>query len=240
MVLAAGAGNRLKPLTDDLPKTLLEVADDTTILDIALANLAAVGMEEAVIVTGFADHQIENRLVALRRRHGLRLRTVFNQRALEWNNAYSLWLGREFFAEGVLLCNGDTVHPVSVERSLLDARGPQLLLAVDQVKSLAEEEMKVILDDDGAVQRINKAIDPATAAGEYIGVTLIEPAVGDALAEALEAVWRRDTSLYYEDGYQELVDRGERVSVAPIGDLKWVEVDNHADLARAREIACHY
>ena len=240
MVLAAGAGNRLKPLTDDLPKTLLEVADDTTILDIALANLAAVGMEEAVIITGFADHQIEDRLDALQRRHGLKLRTVFNERALEWNNAYSLWLGREFFAEGVLLCNGDTVHPVSVERSLLDARGPQLLLAIDQVKSLAEEEMKVILDGDGAVQRINKAIEPATAAGEYIGVTLIEPAVADALADALEAVWRRDTTLYYEDGYQELADRGERVSVAAIGDVSWVEVDNHADLARAREIACHY
>jgi choline kinase len=240
MVLAAGAGNRLKPLTDDLPKTLLEVAGDTTILDIALANLAAVGMEEAVIITGFADHQIESRLDALRRRHGLRLRTVFNERALEWNNAYSLWLGREFFAEGVLLCNGDTVHPVSVERTLLDARGPQLMLAVDQVKSLAEEEMKVIVGDDGAVQRINKAIDPTTAAGEYIGVTLIEPAVGDALADALEAVWRRDTTLYYEDGYQELADRGQRVSVAPIGDVRWVEVDNHADLARAREIACHY
>ena len=57
---------------------------------------------------------------------------------------------------------------------------------------------------------------------------------------ALEATWRRDPDLYYEDGYQTLVDRGGEVGVAPIGALPWVEVDNHADLARAREIACRY
>ena len=53
--------------------------------------------------------------------------------------------------------------------------------------------------------------DPATAHGEYIGVTLIEPAGAAALADALEATWRRDPSLYYEDGFQEYADRGGRV-----------------------------
>ena len=240
IVLAAGAGRRLHPLTDDLPKTLLPVADDRTILDIALANLATAGVEEVVVVTGFAAHRVDDRLAALQRRHGLRLRAVFNDKALEWNNAYSLWLAREFLVEGALLCNGDTVHPASVEQTVLAARGPDVLLAVDDVKPLAEEEMKVVLGSDGTMLRINKAIDPADAAGEYIGVTLIEASAADGLAEALEATWRRDPDLYYEDGYQEYVDRGGKVHVAPIGDVQWVEVDNHADLARAREIACHY
>ena len=60
------------------------------------------------------------------------------------------------------------------------------------------------------------------------------------LAVALEATWRRDPSLYYEDGYQEFADRGGVIGTAPIGAVDWVEVDNHDDLARAREIACHY
>ena len=110
VVLAAGAGRRLHPLTDDLPKTLLDVADDTTILDIALHNLASVGLEDVVVVTGFASHQIDSRVDSLQRRHGVRIRTVFNDKALVWNNAYSLWLAREFFAEGVILCNGDVTH----------------------------------------------------------------------------------------------------------------------------------
>jgi choline kinase len=240
IVLVAGAGRRLHPLTDDLPKTLLEVADDRTILDIALHNLAAAGITDVVLVTGFASHQVDARLDSLQSRHGVRLRTVFNDKALEWNNAYSLWLAREFFAEDVMLCNGDTVHPASVQRTLLAAPATGVLLAVDDVKSLAEEEMKVILDDAGRVSRINKAIDPATAAGEYIGVTRISASVGERLGDALEATWRRDPGLYYEDGYQTYIDSGGTVEVAPIGDVPWVEVDNHADLARAREIAWRY
>lgn len=238
MVLAAGAGRRLQPLTDGLPKTLLPVDGDRTILDVALGNLRHVGMSDAVIVTGFAAERIEERVPDLERRYGLKLHTVFNDRAEEWNNAYSLWTARDWFSEGVLLANGDTVHPASVEESLLAARGPEILLAVDDVKSLAEEEMKVVLGADGTVQRINKAIDPPSAAGEYIGVSLIEPAAAKALASALETTWSRDPSLYYEDGYQELVDSGGKVHVAPIGKVDWVEVDNHDDLAVAREVAC--
>jgi choline kinase len=81
-------------------------------------------------------------------------------------------------------------------------------------------------------------MDPAEAQGEYIGVTLIEPSGGDALADALKTTFERDPQLYYEDGFQELADRGGKVRAAPIGTVEWVEVDDHADLARAREVAC--
>jgi choline kinase len=240
IVLVAGAGRRLLPLTEDLPKTLLPVADDVTILDIALHNLAAAAVEDVVLVTGASSHQVDARLEAMQARHGVKLRTVFNDKALIWNNAYSLWLAREFFADGVLLCNGDTVHPESVEQTILAAPAAEITLAMDDVKSLAEEEMKIILDDAGHMQRINKAIDPATAAGEYIGVTRIAGTAADGLAAALEETWRRDDGLYYEDGSQTYVDNGGTVTVAPIGEVSWVEVDNHDDLARAREIAWRY
>jgi len=238
MVLAAGAGRRLESLTEDLPKTLLPVDGDRTILDIALGNFAAVGLREAVIVTGFASERIDERLDELRERHELLLETVYNPKALEWNNAYSLWCAREHFGRGVLLCNGDTVHPPEVEERLLAARGSaELVLALDDAKPLAEEEMKVLLDGDGLMRGINKAHDPAAAAGEYIGLTLIEPSAADPLADALEAVWQRDPSLYYEDGFQEYADRGGRVGVASVGGLEWVEVDDQVDLDKAREVA---
>jgi choline kinase len=235
MVLAAGAGRRLRPDTDVLPKALLPVDGQVTILDIALRNLAAVGLSDIVIVVGYAADAIRDRVAGLEREHGVRLTLVDNDRAEEWNNAYSLWLAREHFAAGVLLVNGDTVHPVSVEKS--GARQPGLILAVDDIKRLAEEEMKVVIGADGMITRITKLMDPELAYGEYIGATLIEASAAAPLAAALERTWRRDPSLYYEDGFQELADRGGAIAVAPIGDVEWVEVDNHADLRRAREIA---
>ncbi len=246
VVLAAGAGRRLRPDTDALPKALLPVDGHVTILDIALRNLAAVGLRDIVIVVGYAADAIRDRVADLERDHGVRLTLVDNDRAQEWNNAYSLWLAREHFAAGALLVNGDTVHPVSVEETLLSAAGAAatpgaarsgLILAVDDIKLLAEEEMKVIIGADGMITRITKLMDPALAYGEYIGATLIGAAAAGPLAAALEATWRRDPSLYYEDGFQELAERGGAIAVAPIGDIEWVEVDNHDDLRRARAIA---
>jgi choline kinase len=241
MVLAAGAGKRLQPLTDDLPKTLLEIEDGRTILDLALANLKAAGLDEVAVVTGFAAHRVTERRTELERRYGVRLELVENPKAEIWNNAYSLWCARETFAEGVLLVNGDTVHPPSVEERLLESRGSDIVIAVDDdLDRLAEEAMKVNVTEEGILRRITKQMDMSAAQGEYIGLTLIEPEAAVPLAEALEATWRRDPQLYYEDGFQEFVDRGGIVGTAPIGAVDWVEVDDHDDLGRARELACHY
>ncbi|MGP3973759.1 sugar phosphate nucleotidyltransferase [Streptomyces sp. 8N114] len=242
LVLAAGAGRRLRPYTDTLPKALVPVDGETTVLDIALANFAQVGLTDVAVVVGYRKEAVYERQAELEARHGVKLTLIDNDKAEEWNNAYSLYCAREVFKEGVLLANGDTVHPVSVEKTLLDARGngQKIILALDTVKNLADEEMKVVVDPDKGVQRITKLMDPAEATGEYIGLTLIEPEAGAELADALKATFEKDPQLYYEDGYQELVNRGFKVDVAPIGDVKWVEIDNHDDLAKGREIACQY
>jgi choline kinase len=241
MVLAAGAGRRLRPYTDTLPKALVPVDGDTTILDIALRNLAAVRLTDVVVVVGYAAGAVEERKADLERRHGVQLTLVHNDKAEIWNNAYSMWLACDHMRDGVLMVNGDTVHPVSVEETLLAARGPELLLAVDTEKALAEEEMKVKVSPAGDLTRITKLMDPAEAYGEYIGATLIEGSLVPRLADALRATFERDPDLYYEDGYQELVDRGEKVRTAAIpAGTSWVEVDDHVDLGKAREIACRY
>ncbi|MFF8841248.1 sugar phosphate nucleotidyltransferase [Streptomyces sp. NPDC015127] len=242
LVLAAGAGRRLRPYTDTLPKALVPVDGDTTVLDLTLGNFAEIGLTEAAIVVGYRKEAVYERKAALEAKYGLKLTLVDNDKAEEWNNAYSLWCARDVLAEGVILANGDTVHPVSVEQTLLAARGngQRIILALDTVKHLADEEMKVITADGKGVQRITKLMDPETATGEYIGVTLIEPDAAADLADALKATFERDPDLYYEDGYQELVNRGFTIDVAPIGDVRWVEIDNHDDLAKGREIACLY
>jgi len=240
LVLAAGASRRLRPYTDTLPKALLPVDGETTIMDVSLRNLASAGLTDVTIVVGYCADAVQERMAGFQDKYGVTITLVHNDKAEEWNNAYSLWLAREQFADGALLVNGDTVHPDSVERTLLANRGPGILLAIDDVKKLGDEEMKTVFDATGRLTRITKLMDPADAHGEYIGATLIEKDAAARLADALKATWERDPGLYYEDGYQEYADRGGEVRGAAIGDVDWVEVDNHADLTRAREIACRY
>ncbi|WP_030159794.1 sugar phosphate nucleotidyltransferase [Streptomyces sp. NRRL S-244] len=247
LVLAAGAGRRLRPYTDTLPKALVPVGpegaeDSLTVLDLTLGNFAEVGLTEVAIVVGYRKEAVYERREALEAKYGVKITLIDNDKAEEWNNAYSLWCARDVLKQGVILANGDTVHPVSVERTLLDARGngQKIILALDTVKSLADEEMKVVVDGAEGVQKITKLMEPSDATGEYIGVTLIEPEAAEALAEALKTTFERDPDLYYEDGYQQLVNDGFVIDVAPIGDVKWVEIDNHDDLAKGRTIACQY
>ncbi|MFF1869217.1 phosphocholine cytidylyltransferase family protein [Streptomyces sp. CB03911] len=248
LVLAAGAGRRLRPYTDTLPKALVPVDGERTVLDLTLGNFAEVGLREAAVVVGYRKEAVYDRKDALEQKYGVKLTLVENDKAEEWNNAYSLWCARELFGEGLLLANGDTVHPASVQRTMLDAndrlakegRAPGILLALDTVKKLADEEMKVVVDPAAGMRRITKLMEPAEATGEYIGVTVINPSAAQDLSDALRTTFERDPQLYYEDGYQEMVNRGLRIDVQPIGEVSWVEVDNHEDLAKAREIACQY
>lgn len=247
LVLAAGAGRRLRPYTDSLPKALVPVGpagieDSITVLDLTLGNFVEIGLTEVGIIVGYRKEAVYDRKAALEAKYGLKITLIDNDKAEEWNNAYSLWCGRDALKDGVILANGDTVHPVSVERTLLAARGDgkKIILALDTVKKLADEEMKVVVDPDKGVQKITKLMEPSEATGEYIGVTLIEGAAAAELADALKTVWETDPQQFYEHGYQELVNRGFRIDVAPIGEVKWVEIDNHDDLAKGREIACQY
>jgi choline kinase len=240
MVLAAGAGRRLRPYTDTLPKALVPVDDETTILDLTLSNFSKVGLKDVAVIVGYKSEAVEERKKDLESRHGVNLELIFNDKAEEWNNAYSLWCARDLFSQGFLLANGDTVHPVGVQETLLANRGPAILLAVDTVKKLAEEEMKLTIDCAGNLAKITKLMDPQSAFGEYIGLTLVEPEAAEKLSSALETTWKLNPDLYYEDGYQEYVDRGGVINLQPIGEVSWVEVDNHDDLAKARSIACHY
>lgn len=237
VVLAAGGGTRLRPLTDDRPKTMLAVDGERSILEVALANLAACGVTDVTVVTGHREDVIAAAAPGLEQRTGVDLRLRSNERYAELNNAYSLWLVRDVLARGALLVNGDTVHPPQVEQRLLEADDDEpVVLALDRDKPLAEEEMKVLLDEHGGLQRIHKSLRPGEAAGEYIGLARIAPAAAEELADALRATFEADATRYYEDGFQAYVDRGHRIATVAIGRVDWVEVDDHADLVRAREV----
>ncbi|THV43474.1 sugar phosphate nucleotidyltransferase [Glycomyces buryatensis] len=236
VILAAGQGQRLRPNTDELPKTLLPVTDDETILDTIVRGLVAVGITDLAITIGHAADKIREHAPSLESRYGATVTLVDNDHP-EWNNAYSLWTAREHYADGAILVNGDTVHPHSIELNLLTAAqtSRQLLLALDDHKTLTDEAMKVRIGEKG-VELIHKQQPTEAAAGEYIGVSLIPAAVAADLTKALEATFNRDRTLYYEDAYQ-LLAEADQIGTVSTGPVDWTEVDDHTDWALAKTIA---
>jgi choline kinase len=240
LILAAGAGRRLRPYTDTLPKALVPLDDNRSVMDLTLKNFAEAGLNDVAIIIGYAADQVRIRQQELEERYGVSIELVFNDKAEEWNNAYSLWCARDVLKAGAIIANGDTIHPVSVEELLKAQTDEFITLSLDNVKKLADEEMKVQLNDRGGVTLITKLMEPETAAGEYIGVARIPGTLAGDLADALQATFQRDPNLYYEDGFQVMVNRGAHIATAAIGDVPWIEVDTLEDLERAREIVCHY
>ena len=236
LVLAAGAGRRLRPHTDGLPKTLVALDDGSTVLERILSNFAAVGLDRATIVIGYCGAAINRRLADLEQSTGLAIDLIDNPHGETRNNAYSLWCARDALRRGALLVNGDTLHPAGVQRALLAHAGDQIALAIDTRKSLGDEEMKVEAAD-GALRAISKQL-PHHSFGEYIGVAWIPPVAADSLVAALERAWKRDHDAFYEAAFHELVSRGETIAVHPIGDVDWIEIDNLDDLARANGLVC--
>src|SRR5258706_3295968 len=238
LVLAAGAGRRLRPHTDHLPKPLVALDDGSTVLDHILDNFAAGGLARASIIVGYCAEAIEARRGDLESRHGLQVDLIINDHPEERNNAYSLWCAREVLSRGALMANGDTLHPPSVQDVLMaHPRSGSIRLAIDDIKSLGDEEMKVSISDEGLLQRISKHL-PHSSSGEYIGVALIPADAAPELIDSLERTWKHDASQFYEAAFQDLATRGVEIETRSIGAVDWVEIDNLDDLNRANALLC--
>jgi choline kinase len=221
--LAAGEGKRLRPLTQDRPKAMIEV-DGIAIAERALRALRSAGITEVVAVTGYRPETLLA-LGELVTEHRL------NPRYAETQNVYSLWCAREVVERGCYIVNSDVLFEDEVGRRLVALDGTALLC--DGSQDVDEEAMKV-LGRENRLERLSKSL-PAGSCPEYVGLARIDPADGPMLRAILEDFVERDElGAYYEAAIEELARRSA-VAVARIDGLAWIEIDDHDDLARARE-----
>ena len=181
MVLAAGAGRRLRPYTDTLPKALIPVAEDTAILDISLHNLAAVGLTDVVVVVGYAADAVTQRVAQLEDRHGVQLDVGLQRQGRDLEQRLLDVGGAR--GHGGRCIDGQRRYRASAvgRRGSAGRARTGHPARCRPGETLGEEEMKVLLDADGNLAKITKLMDPASAHGEYIGVSLIEPSALPAL-----------------------------------------------------------
>jgi choline kinase len=236
VILAAGTGTRLEPLTRTLPKCMVPVAG-VPLIDRMIARMDEAGIEEVIVVAGHLYQVLEAHLAASSMELARRARVVFNERYADWGNFYSLLVARDTIgASDFIKCDGDVVLDPALLPRLMRAQGAAVL-ALDRRDDLGDEEMKVRLDAQGRVVELNKRMDPALAVGESLGVERIGAALGPDLFAALEAlIGTGETHEYYERAYERLIDRGVRFTCVDIDSTMWCEIDDLHDLEHAHEV----
>ena len=236
VILAAGEGTRLRPLTDELPKCLVPVAGEP-LLSRMMEPLADVGVEEVVVVTGFLAEKVESFVKAAA---PLPARTVYNPRYNTANNFYSLLVAREALgAWPYLKLDGDVIFEPEVMRRVVEGEGG-LRLGVDLREELGAEEMKVRLNPDEGFHRVaelSKQIDPTEAHGESMGIELITAASNPLVFQELEQIDKEGLhDEYYEFAYNRLAQKGHDVRAIDISGLRSTEIDDMDDLKRAEAL----
>lgn len=230
IVLAAGVGSRLRPLTERTPKCLISIGHET-IVGRLVRQLAAAGVRELVVATGHLDGLVRDAL----RDVPMVTRFAHCHDHATTQNVVSLQRAMALVGDGasVVKFDGDVVLDDAVLTRLF-AVGADGAAAVDDRATPPDEAMKVYTRS-GGITRFGKGLDAARAAGESIGVECFTADAAGALRRCLDAaVGAGRTDVYYEDVYNDLLDAGRVMRAVTVGDLRWMEVDDADDLSRAR------
>jgi choline kinase len=235
VILSAGKGSRLLPLTADRPKCLIELSG-RSLLDWQLDALQGEGVGEIVVVTGFRDHLV-NETAA--RRTGVR--TLFNPFYHVADNLGSVWMARAEFDRDLLLLNGDTLVSRPLLRRVLDAEAGPIAVTVDEKAEYDADDMKVLRDGDRLL-RIGKALEPGGYNAESIGLIAFR---GDGSATFIGEVERmmrssEGTRRWYLRAIDALARAGADVRTVSIRGDEWQEVDFPEDVDKAEALTARW
>jgi len=234
LLLAAGMSKRLRPLTNEIPKTLLKINGET-IVDLIIQSLKRNNVKDFIIVTGHGENHLRNHIE--RTYPELNVVFVFNNDYNKKENIFSVFLALEHLSENddLLIVNSDVVFSKKIiDEFFNEMDGNQLL--VDYEKKLGSEEMKVIFDEQGNLKQINKKLDPLKSNGEYIGIAKIDKETISVFKQTTKEMIEQGVNDYYEQIIQIMADNGTEIKGHNIRDNLWVEVDTLQDLEYARRI----
>lgn len=223
LILAAGMGNRLTPISQGLPKCLLQVGG-RAIIDHQLQALADNGVGPVTMVIGYAADLVQDHV-------GRRAEYVLNPRYDTTNSLYSLWLARERVRPPLLLLNCDILFHPAILLRLLETGADSL--AYDSLSGDGREHMKVVFQNS-VLADIGKTVSPEQASGENVGmICLGEPGWKELFSQADRLIAEGRTQAWIAEALQ---TAARKVSIrgVDITGLPWQEIDFPYDLERAR------
>jgi choline kinase len=235
IILSAGQGKRLSPLTDTRPKCLVELSG-RTVLHWQLQHLRQAGITEAVVVTGFAAETVEAEIASLDL-PGMVVRTLYNPFFSLTDNLATCWLARDEMRGDFLLLNGDTLFEPAIAERLMAAPAAPITVTIDRkAAGYDADDMKVLTEGD-ALRAIGKTIEAYDA--ESIGFLRFDAEGAALFTRVVQQIMRTPEGLkrWYLSVINQIAQDHDVVRVQSIEGLDWAEMDFPEDLPRNRELA---
>jgi choline kinase len=236
LILAAGTASRLRPLTNSLPKCMLEVGG-ITIIERTINNLVAGGVSDIIIVTGYLADELKEFIQS--KFPGLQIAYIHNPVYDSTNNIYSLWLARDLVKDSeILLLDSDIIFDKKILDLLLTSEYENCL-ALRSSGEIGVEEMKITTDTQSKVVEIAKTIALEMAAGESVGIEKFSQSFVSELYKILETliIDQNQADKFYELAFQLAIDSGQELYACNVGNLRCIEVDTPDDMRLANELA---
>jgi choline kinase len=233
VILSAGQGKRLLPLTANCPKCILPVRG-RSLIEWQIDELAKCGISQVSVVLGFRADKVER---LLRERYGShRVKTIYNDAYAVSDNLVSCWTARDEMRSDFVLLNGDTLFEAAVMQLLLDTDNHPVTVAISHKNDYDSDDMKVELDGCRLV-KIGKELLPDQIDGESIGMILFRGQGPKLFRDALEKSLRFPSA--QKKWYLSVIDEMARsmpVWTCSTKGFQWCEVDYHADLKLAEKV----
>lgn len=230
LILAAGESKRLRPLTDDKPKCLLEIGG-MAIIDHQLNALAHHGILEVVFVIGYQGDKLKKHIKSKKHPHIFHF--IENKNFATTGPAYSLWLAREHFQGDIIYLNSDALFDPKIISEVLNS--PHKNVTAIRKNPWDEEQVNVIINRLGRVLEIGKHITARKNHGEFVGVTKLGKNFAKSLIQSLEHfVSNGELKKFAVDAINHaLQEFGEKKHIVDVTHLKVIEIDTPEDYKNA-------
>ncbi|MGM0596877.1 MAG: NTP transferase domain-containing protein [Myxococcota bacterium] len=233
LILAAGTGSRLMPLTRNTPKSLVKL-NGKPMIEHILDALTQFKLEEFIIVTGYLHEKIE----AYFADRAEKVKFIYNDRYNTAGNCYSMLVAEKYLAESDFFkIDSDLIFSSEIAANLLAAKG-DIRVTADVKDDLGAEEMKIKIDNSHRIVDFSKEIPPKEAWGESIGIEFLTSDGGRAVFTALQKMMETGREMgYYEEAYGMVARNQNIVTAVPLPPkAPWIEIDNQADLKAAQKL----
>ncbi len=239
IILGAGQGKRLLPLTSDVPKALLDIGGKT-LVERQIEAFAACGIKEFVVVTGYAARRMDEALAAIAAAAGLVIRTVFNPFFSVADNLASCWMARHEMDGDFVQVNGDNVFRTSLVEKLLAAPAAAATVAINHKPKYDADDMKVMVDGTRLTE-IGKTLPLEAVDAEAIGFYLFRGSGAGQYASILDNAMHDPAGLkqWFPSAVGLLAKKINVQTIAMDGE-EWGEVDFPADLTAARHMVAKW